>query len=71
MPEVGKQLTPKKVICWYNDHILDLRICAMNKFWRKYSYCKRCPLFQGDEHSQELRSLIDEWEKDDLDELEV
>ncbi len=68
VPETAKQLSNKRVICWYNDHILSLPVCAMNKFWREKSYCKRCSLFQKDEHAQELRSLIKKWETDDLEE---
>jgi hypothetical protein len=48
--------------------MMSLPSCAIRKFWHEESYCKRCPLFQRDEHAQELRSLIEEWEKDDLDE---
>ncbi len=66
--EAVKQLSDKRVICWHNDHMLSLPVCAINKFWKEKSYCKRCPLFQKDEHAQELRSLIEEWETDDLEE---
>jgi len=68
VPEVAKQLPGKTVICWENDHMLSLPVCAIKKFWKQKSYCKRCSLFQGDEHSQVLRSLIEEWELDDLQE---
>ena len=68
VPEVAKQLPGKTVICWENDHMLSLPVCAISKFWKQKSYCKRCSLFQGDEHSQELRSLIVKWETDDLGE---
>lgn len=71
VPEVAKQLSDKRVICWYNDHMLSLPICAINKFWKEKSYCKRCPLFQGDEHAQELRSILEKWETDDLEEEET
>jgi hypothetical protein len=40
----------------------------MRKFVKETTYCKRCPLFQKDEHATTLRSLIEEWEKDDLEE---
>ncbi len=68
VPEIVKQLPNKRVVCWYNDHILSLSECAINKFWKEKNYCKRCSLFQADEHAQELRSLIEEWEIDDLKE---
>ena len=71
VPEIASQLSDKRVICWYNDHMLTLPVCAMNKFWKENSYCKRCPLFQKDEHAQELRSLIEKWETDDLEEEET
>ena len=65
VPEVAKKLPSKKVVCWYNDHILSLPICAMKKFWGEKTYCKRCTLFQDDEYAQELKTLIEEWECDD------
>lgn len=68
VPEVAKQLPRKTVICWYKDYMMSLPSCAIRKFWKEESYCKRCPLFQRDEHAQDLRSLIEEWEKDDLEE---
>jgi len=68
--EVAKQLPNKSVICWQTDHTLSLPVCANNKFVKEKTYCKRCPLFQKDEHSTTLRSLIEEWEKDDLEEDE-
>jgi len=68
VPEVAKQLPPKNVICWYNDHMLSLPVCAIKKFWQLQTHCKRCPLFQSDAHADTLRSLIEEWEKDDLEE---
>ncbi|KKL99930.1 hypothetical protein LCGC14_1809520 [marine sediment metagenome] len=70
VPEILRQASDKRVICWYNDHMLTLPICAMNKFWKENSYCKRCPLFQKDEYAQELRSLIEKWETDDLEKEE-
>lgn len=66
VPDIIRSLPDKKVVCWYNDHILSLRSCSLNKHWLEKSYCKRCPLFQKDEHAQELRSLIEKWEEDDL-----
>jgi hypothetical protein len=71
VPEIASQLSDKRVVCWYNDHMLDLSVCVMNKFWKENSYCKRCSLFQKDEHAQELRSLIEKWETDDLEEEKV
>jgi hypothetical protein len=71
VPEVFRQLVDKRVICWHSDHMLTLQVCAMNKFWKEMNYCKRCPLFQKDEHAQELRSLIEKWETDDLEEEKV
>lgn len=68
VPEVAKKLPGKTVICWETDHMVSLPICAFMKFWKQKAYCKRCSLFQGDEHSQELRSLIEKWEIDDLEE---
>jgi hypothetical protein len=68
VPEIASQLSDKRVVCWYNDHMLTPPVCAMNKFWKENSYCKRCSLFQKDEHAQELRSLIEKWETDDLEE---
>ncbi len=68
VPEIAKQLPKKNVVCWYNDQMLSLPVCSIKKFWQLQQYCKRCPLFQGDEHAQLLRSLIEEWEKDDLEE---
>jgi hypothetical protein len=70
IPEVAKQLPDKHIICWRNDHMLSLPVCAMNKFWEEKKYCKRCSLFQADEYAQELRSLIEKWETDDLEEEE-
>jgi hypothetical protein len=67
VPEVAKQLPSKNVVCWHNDHMLSLPVCAIKKFWQLQNHCKRCPLFQKDEHSTTLRSLIEEWEKDDLE----
>jgi hypothetical protein len=46
---------------------MTLPACSIRKFWNQESYCKRCMLFQKDEHSQVLRSLIEEWEQDDLE----
>ena len=68
VPEVAKKLPGKTVICWANDHMLSLQVCAINKFRRQHSQCKRCSLFQGDEHTPVLRLLIEEWELDDLEE---
>lgn len=68
VPEVAKQLPGKTVICWETDHMISLPVCAIMKFWKQKSYCKRCSLFQADEHSQELRALIVKWETDDLEE---
>jgi len=68
--EVAKQLPNKTVSCWKTDHTLSLPVCANKKFVKELTYCKRCPLFQKDEHSTTLRSLIEEWEKDDLEEDE-
>ena len=65
--EVAKQLPDKRVICWYNEHMLELQTCADNKFLQERNYCKRCTLFQKDEHAQVLKALIEEWEKDDLE----
>jgi len=36
------------------------------KFVQEKQHCKRCTLFQGDEHSTTLRQLIQEWEKDEV-----
>jgi len=68
IPEVAKQLVRKNVICWHNDQVLSLPLCAIKKFWQLQKHCKRCPLFQNDEPANQLRSLIDEWEKDSLEE---
>jgi len=65
--EVAKQLPNKIVICWKKDYMVSLPFCAINKFVKETNYCKRCPLFQRDVHAETLRSLIEEWEKDDLD----
>lgn len=67
-PEVAKQLSKKNVICWHNDRIMYLPSCAVKKFWQAQKHCKRCPLFQNDAHSEQLRSLIEEWQRDDLEE---
>jgi len=67
-PEIAKQLKQATTICWTNTHMLSLSVCAVRKFWKEQSYCKRCSLFQGDEYAKQLRSLIEEWEKDDLKE---
>ena len=69
--EVALQLPNKTVICWYNDHMLSLPVCAIHKFVREKQYCKRCPLFQNDEHGPPLRRLIEEWEKDDLEDKDA
>jgi len=69
-PEIIKQLPEKRVICWINYQNLSLPICAMKKFWNVQKECKRCSLFQKDEHAQELKGLIETWEKDDLENLE-
>jgi len=65
--EIAQQLPAKTVICWKDDHFLSLPVCAMNKFVREKSYCKRCTLFQGDDHSDLLYKLVEEWERDDLE----
>jgi cytoplasmic iron level regulating protein YaaA (DUF328/UPF0246 family) len=65
--EVVKQLPDKRVVCWYNEHMLSLQTCAYNKFLKENNYCKRCTLFQKDEHAQDLKVLITEWEKDELE----
>lgn len=70
IPEISKKLPPKHVCCWYNDKVLSLPVCALNKFWREKKYCKRCSLFQDDKYAQELKDLILEWEKDDLENTE-
>ena len=67
VPEVAKELPERRVICWRNDHMLSLYVCALNKFWHLRGYCKRCPLFQDDEHAQALKVLIEQWEIDDLE----
>jgi hypothetical protein len=64
--EVTVQMPSKPVVCWHNDHVLSLPLCAFNKFVKEKTYCKRCPLFQGDEHSQTLRELIEKWERDEV-----
>jgi hypothetical protein len=67
--EVASQLPQEKtVICWDTDHMLLLPICAMRKFWDNQSCCKRCSLFQRDEHAEFLQELIENWEKDEVDE---
>jgi hypothetical protein len=66
--EIAKQLPDKAVICWYTDHTLSLPVCAMRKFVKETTYCKRCPLFQKDEHATVLKSLIEEWERDEIEE---
>lgn len=63
--EVAEQLPNKPVICWKDDHILNLPVCALNKFLKEKSYCKRCSLFQEDEHATLLREIIQDWEKED------
>ena len=68
VPEIAKQLSVKSVVCWYNDQMLSVPMCAINKFRQQRTHCKRCSLFQKDEHSQELRSLVEDWEMDDLEE---
>lgn len=65
--EIAKKLSPKLVVCWYNDHILSLPACAYRKFWKQDSCCKRCSLFQNDEPAQELRDLVVGWEDDDFE----
>lgn len=64
--EVAKQLPNTSVICWKTDHALSLPVCAMHKFVREKTYCKKCPLFQKDEYADMLRLLIVQWEQDDL-----
>lgn len=66
--EIADQMPEKRVICWFDEHNLSLKVCAYNKFVREKRYCKRCTLFQGDVHAQALKDLIVEWEKDDLEE---
>lgn len=68
--DIVKQLPNKRVVCWYEEDIKPLGWCAYLKFINKKRYCKRCTLFQDDEHAQELKVLINEWEKDDLENLE-
>lgn len=68
VPDIVNQLPNKNVICWYSDHKLSLPVCAIKKFWQLQKHCKKCPLFQGDEHAQVFKSIIDLWEKDDLEE---
>jgi hypothetical protein len=66
--EIAKKLPNKTVSCWYTSHTLSLPICANRKFVKETTYCKRCPLFQKDEHATVLKSLIEEWERDDIEE---
>jgi hypothetical protein len=68
VPDIVGKLPKKNVICWYNDHNLSLPVCAIKKFWQLQKHCKKCPLFQGDEHAQVFKSIIDLWETDDLEE---
>lgn len=68
--EVTDKLPQETVICWYDSHTLSLPICAVNKFLKEKRYCKRCPLFQDDKHSQMLSDLISEWEKDEMEDLD-
>lgn len=65
--EVAEQLPNKSVICWKTDHFLSLPVCAIRKFVKETKYCKRCPLFQGDEYSDQLKSFIEAWEKDEIE----
>lgn len=67
--EIAKKLPKDEVvICWHTDHMLSLPICAVKKFVQEQQYCKRCPLFQNDTHAEKLRIIVEEWEKDDLEE---
>ena len=67
--EVAQQLPSDPVVCWHDQSALSLPECAVNKFMKEVSYCKRCPLFQeGYTHVNSLIALIEDWEKDDLEE---
>ena len=68
VPQVARQLEKTTVICWYNSHTLSLPVCAVQKFWKEQSFCKRCSLFQGDAHARHLKELIEAWEIDDPEE---
>ena len=63
---VTKQLPDQPVLCWFNSQVQTLNECALLKFVKEQQHCKRCSLFQGDEHSTTLRNLIQEWEKDEV-----
>lgn len=64
--QVTEKLSDQPVLCWFNSQIQPLNECALMKFVQEKQHCKRCSLFQGDEHSTTLRNLIQEWEKDEV-----
>lgn len=68
--EIAQKLPKTAVVCWKDDHILSLPVCAMNKFIKEKKYCKRCSLFQGDVYSKKLYELIENWEKDEMEDLD-
>ena len=67
IPDIAKGLPKQPTVCWKNDHNLSLEICAVMKFCKQTSYCKRCTLFQGDAPAGELRALVEKWEVDDFE----
>jgi len=64
--EVLVQLPKAPVLCWFNGEKLSVPECAKNKFLQEKDHCKRCSLFQEDEHAKTLRELIVEWERDEV-----
>ena len=64
--DIAKQLPDSPVFCWNDERPYDLNLCAVFKFWQERPHCKRCPLFQNDEHTPVLRDLITAWETDEL-----
>ena len=66
VPEIAKQMPTTAVRCWHDERAYSLDMCTLFKFWKLRKHCKRCLLFQEDEHAQVLRTLIDEWETDEM-----
>ena len=64
--EVASQLSQERtVICWATNHMLSLPACAGRKFVHNQPRCRRCSLFQKDEHAKVLKGLVEDWEKDE------
>ena len=65
--EIAQSLPAEEVSCWKDGQSLTLQVCAVRKFMKETSYCKRCPLFQEDAYHKTLCDIIENWEKDEME----